>query len=336
MALVADKVRTVGLMRRRSQYGSLGSRFGLIAGWALLIGVFSILRPQSFPTVSLFESMGSSGAPLLILTLALLPSLTAGELDLSLGGTFGLSLVVIGALNAQHHVDIILAVIVSLLCALIIGVVNAVLVVLIGIPSIVVTLGMGTLLAGVALGVTILPIAGVSAGLVSVSRHELLGLQMIFYYALALTVLVWYVFAQTPLGRYLFFVGSGRTVARLSGIRVDRLRAASLIFGAVIAGVAGILFAGLLGSTDPSVGPTFLLPAFAAAFLGATAVTPGRFNPWGAFIAVYFLETGVTGLQVLGQSGWVVQTFYGGSLVAAVVLSRVLGLGQTLTLGGRT
>ena len=68
----------------------------------------------------------------------------------------------------------------------------------------------------------------------------------------------------------------------------------------------------------------FLLPAFAAAFLGATSIKPGRFNAIGTGIAVYFLATGVNGLQLLGAENYVQQLFYGAALVAAVVLSRQL------------
>ena len=68
-----------------------------------------------------------------------------------------------------------------------------------------------------------------------------------------------------------------------------------------------------------------LILLFAAAFLGSTAIVPGRFNAWGTFIAVYFLVTGITGLQYLGYAGWPEQVFYGGSLVLAVTLSHLAG-----------
>jgi ribose transport system permease protein len=68
-----------------------------------------------------------------------------------------------------------------------------------------------------------------------------------------------------------------------------------------------------------------LLPAFAAAFLGSTAITPGRFNAIGTFCAVYFLQTGVAGLELIGLSGWVFQAFYGGSLIVAVAMPRLIG-----------
>ena len=65
-------------------------------------------------------------------------------------------------------------------------------------------------------------------------------------------------------------------------------------------------------------------PAFSAAFLGSTTIEPGRFNAWGTFVAVYFLVTGITGLQLLGLSGWIESVFYGASLVLAVALARVV------------
>jgi ribose transport system permease protein len=185
---------------------------------------------------------------------------------------------------------------------------------------------MGTLLGGIALGLNPIPIAGVSADLVDVVRHRFLGLQVSFYIALALCVLVWFIFEHTPTGRRLYFVGAGRSVARLSGIRVDRMRAGAFVTTAFLSAFAGIMFSGLVGASDSTIGPTFLLPALAAVFLGATAITPGRFNVWGTFIAVYFLVCGITGLELVGLSGWIVQVFYGGSLVVAVVMSRLLGM----------
>ena len=114
--------------------------------------------------------------------------------------------------------------------------------------------------------------------------------------------MLWYFLEYTALGRRLLFVGRSRSVARLSGIRVGRMRWGALVASATIAAAAGVLYAGITGAADPVSGASFLLPAFAAAFLGATSIVPGRFNPWGSFIAVYFLVTGITGLTLFGIS----------------------------------
>ena len=85
-----------------------------------------------------------------------------------------------------------------------------------------------------------------------------------------------------------------------------------------------MLYGGTTGAADPSSGLNYLLPAFAAAFLGATSIEPGRFNPWGSIVAVYFLVTGVTGLSILGISTFVQDLFYGGALIVAVTLSQLV------------
>jgi ribose transport system permease protein len=101
----------------------------------------------------------------------------------------------------------------------------------------------------------------------------------------------------------------------------------------VIAAGAGILYAGTTGAADPTSGANYLLPAFAAAFLGTTAFFPGRFNPWGSFVAVYFLVTGVTGLALFGLQSWVQDMFYGAALVLAVTLSQLARRREALIMG---
>lgn len=144
-----------------------------------------------------------------------------------------------------------------------------------------------------------------------------------FYYALVAVLVLWYVFEFTPLGRRMLFVGRGREVARLNGIAVERMRIGALVTSGVISAGAGVVYAGVLGSADPYSGLNFLLPAFAAAFLGSTTITPGRFNPLGALVAVYFLGTGITGLTMFGIPLWVTNVFNGGALILAVTISQL-------------
>jgi ribose transport system permease protein len=78
-----------------------------------------------------------------------------------------------------------------------------------------------------------------------------------------------------------------------------------------------------IGAIDPSVGPSFLLPPYAAAFLGTTTIQIGRFNVVGTVIASYFLTVGVTGLLLAGASPWVSDVFNGGALLAAVTFAKL-------------
>jgi len=320
----AEAVRSGSVRAARRLSGfELLSRFGLLVAWAAVIVVFCILSPDIFATTRNLQITLSTQSVLLVLTLALLPALAAGEYDLSVAGVLGLSYVLIGWLNVVHGWPILACILVALAAGVAVGVLNTLLIVGIGIDSLVATLGMGTLLAGAALGINGESVAGISISLVEVFREPILGVQMGFWIALVLTVMFWYVFTQTPLGRYMFVVGAGREVARLTGLRVNAIRAGCLIGASTLAAFAGVMLAGLQGSANPQAGPTYLLPAFASAFLGSTAIQPGRFNAWGAFAAVYFLATGITGLQIIGLSGWIEQVFYGASLVVAVILSHL-------------
>ncbi|MGH3864779.1 MAG: ABC transporter permease [Pseudonocardiaceae bacterium] len=298
-------------------------RFGLLAIWAVMIAVFGVLRPEEFLTTGTASAILSSQAALLILALGLLPALTADILDLSAPATLGIADTLLGELNAMQHWPLWSTIVAVLACGVLIGGLNAVFIVGFGVDPIVVTLGTGTLLGGTALGINIVPTAGISATLTTLTRHPVVGLQLIFYLGLGLALATWYFATYTPTGRHLFFVGAGPDVARLTGINVARYRAAALIYSSVIASIAGILLTGTLGSSDPTIGPTYLLPVFASIFLGATTITPGRFNAWGTVVAVYFLVTGVTGLELLGLSGWVNQVFYGAALVLAATFSRI-------------
>lgn len=311
---------------RRQSWIDNGERYGLIIAWLVVILVFGILRPTTFLSWPNFSTIFGSQAILVVLTLGLIVPLTAGDYDLSIAGNLTLSSMTIAVLNVYFHWPILLAVFAALAVGLLIGAINAFIVLYFRINSLIVTLGMGTFIHGITLWIsnsnTISGIDFSIAQAVIVTR--LFGIPMAFYYALLVAAIIWYVFTYTAAGQRLLFVGRGREVARLSGIRVDQVRAITFLVSGVLGSVAGILFVGTLGAADPNSGLSYLLPAFAAAFLGATSITPGRFNPIGSVIAVYFLVTGITGLSILGISTFVQDLFYGGALVVAVALSQVV------------
>jgi ribose transport system permease protein len=310
--------------RRRSS-GRLEA-MALPLTWIAVIVVFSIVQTDTFFTTSNAASILASQAVLVVVTLGLIVPLTAGEFDLSVGSVVGTSALTIAILNVQHGWNIWLAILAALVVALIVGLVNGLLTVLLGIDSLIVTLGMSTLLAGVTLWVSSAnTITGVSQSLIDVViSYRLLGVPLEFFYALILALGIWYVFQFTPLGQRLLVVGRNREVARLSGMRVSTLRIGALVTSALIAALGGVLIVGTSGSAGPTTGVDLLLPAFAAAFLGSTTIKPGRFNAWGTVIAVYFLVTGITGLQLLGLASFVQNLFYGGALILAVSFSQII------------
>lgn len=303
----------------------LFERVALIIVWAALIVIFSLAMPASFPRWGNFSIMFASYAPALLLTLAIIVPLTAGDFDLAVGATMTLTSCVVGIMNVWAGWPIPAVILLALVVGIAVGLFHGLFILYFRVPSLVVTLGSTSLMTGIVQWLTnSSTIGGIDASLINaVVGTRLLGIPLAFYYAFAAVIILSYIFDFTPLGRRLLFVGRGREVARLNGIAVDRTRLGALVASGFISAVAGIIYAGVLGSADPYSGLNYLLPAFAAAFLGATAILPGRFNPWGAMIAVYFLATGITGLTMLGIPLWVTNVFNGAALIVAVTISQL-------------
>ena len=301
-------------------------RVGLLVAWALLILVLGALRPEQMFAWNSYATMLGSNAMVIVLTLALMIPLVAGDFDLSVAATMGLASMLIAVLNVRLGLPILPAIGLALLAGAAVGAVNAFFVLFFGIHSLIVTLGSGSFVGGLILWVSDgQTVAGVSMDLVrAVILTRLLGVPLGFWYAAGLTAVVWYAFQHTALGRRLLFVGRGREVARLSGVSVGRMRAGALVASGVVAALAGVLYTGMRGAADPSSALAYLLPAFAAAFLGSTAIYPGRFNAPGALVAVLFLSTGIMGLTFLGVESFVQNLFYGGGLILAVSLSQLV------------
>ena len=320
-----DAVPAASRQANQINYARLFERGALMLVWLLLSAGFGAAMPTSFLNWGNFAILFASYAPAALLALAIIIPLTAGDYDLSVGATLTLSSCIIGVMNVWQGLPISVAILLALGAGVLVGLVNAFFIIYVRIPSLVVTLGTTSLMTGIVQWMTnSSTIGGIDNSLVmAVVGGRFLGVPYAFYYAIAAAIVMSYVFDFTPLGRRLLFVGRGREVARLNGIAVDRVRLGALIASGVLASAAGVLYAGVLGSADPYSGLNFLLPAFAAAFLGATTILPGRFNPWGAIVAVYFLATGITGLTMLGIPLWVTNVFNGGALILAVTISQL-------------
>lgn len=311
--------RAGGLLR------TFAAKYALIGVWALMALYFYAQVPDTFGTSGTFSSIFGSQQVLVFLAMSALVTLIVGEFDLSVAAMMGITATTIPVLAGVHGMNIVLACVIGVAAAVAAGVVNAFFVVVLDVSSLVVTLGMGTLLTGLAQLVSGSTIVSVSSpGLADIAIGEVLGMPVSFYYGIALALLVAYVLAWTPLGRAMVFVGANREVARLAGIRVQRIRFGAYVVAGLLAGLAGLVLVATVGGFDSSTANSYLLPALAAVFLGTAVVQPGSFNPLGTMVAIYFLTTGIFGLQLLGYSGWIQNVFYGAGLVVAVALAKIV------------
>lgn len=313
-------------VRGRTRARDLGARYGLLLVWLAMSGCYAALIPDTFLSRGTLQTIFGSQSTLVFLCMAAVAVFVVGEFDLSIASIMGLSATTVGVLAVNHGypetVAVLIAVVVGVLC----GTVNGFIVVRLGIDPIVTTLGMSVLLLGVAQAVShSVTTSGLSDRLALLASYDVagLGLPSSFYYGVVLAVAFAVLLGFTPLGRHMRFVGANREVARLSGIRVQRIRFGVYVFSGLSSGVGGVLLAAAIGGFDSTTSGTYLLPALAATFLGTAVVQPGKFNPVGTLVTIYFLVTGIVGLQLLGYSGWVSNVFYGAALVVAITVSTV-------------
>ncbi len=291
-----------------------------------MAGVFWIAEPETFGSAVTISAIFSGKQVQVFLAMSVLVTAVIGELDLSFAAVMGISATATSVLASVYGWPVWLACLAGILAALLCGVANGMLVVGLGVSSLIVTLGMSTLLMGLAQwmsGNTIVSL--VSPALANLVLYEVLGMPVSFWYGVGLAVLIAYFLGWTPTGRSMVFIGSNQEVARLAGIRVNRVRFGAFVAAALLAGLAGQILVATVGGVSASTSLSFLLPALAAVFLGTAVVRPGTFNPIGTLIAIFFLETGIYGLQLMGLTGWIKDVFYGAGLVAAVTLTKIVG-----------
>jgi ribose transport system permease protein len=295
---------------------------GAVYIWILVVIVFSIWVPHVFISVQTIDDILTNNAITALTALALIVPLSAGVYDLSIGYALGLTAILVAKLVA-HGTSPLLAVIIAVIAALAIGLTNGVVVVVMKIDSFIGTLASGAVLSALVLLVSEQPIAApqLLRGFSNIAGAKVAGVNLPVIYALVLTIILWYLLEHTPTGRNIYATGYGRETARLSGIRTERLRFGSLMVSALLAGLAGIVVTSQVTSGDPTIGPEYLLPAFAAAFVGATQLRHGRFNPWGTIIAVVLLGTGIEGLADVNAPAWAPNLFTGVVLILAVGLT---------------
>lgn len=292
--------------------------------WGALILLFALWVPETFLTTTTVKSLAAEQSVTAILALGLLLPVAAGQFDLSAATLLGAAAIGVSWLTAIHGVPLELAVVIVIGFGALVGAINGALVVLIGIDSFIATLATSSVLTAITLAVSNNQlITGLPEKLGEFASPQPLGISILFFYMLVVAAVVWYLLEHHPTGRRLHASGGNPLAARLAGVRVGRLVFGSFVASGVIASLAGLLATARVGAGDPSLGPPYLLPAYAAVFLGATQFKGGRVNVAGTLLAVFLLATGVRGLQLAGAQFWVDDLFNGVALAVAVGLAAL-------------
>lgn len=308
----------------RERLISFVGRYGTIIALVLLIVVFSAMRPTVFLTPLNFFNILNQVSILGIIGLGVTVALVQGLFDLSvagvatLGGYLATSWLASGIITSP-----ILAIALVLMVAVVIGIVSGTFSAYFGISSFIVTLAVGAILTGVVLGIsrsqTVL--SGIPKEFLVFGQGRIGPIPAPVLFLAGVAIILYIVLEHTQVGRHMYAIGGNAETARLSGIAVKRYALIGLAISAVCAALAGIIVSANLGVGRPQgVGDTYLLDAFAAAFIGAATLRPGRFHILGTVIGVLLIGVINNGLSIMG-----VETFWQYIVRGSILLVALLG-----------
>ncbi|GLS38659.1 ribose ABC transporter permease [Mesorhizobium tianshanense] len=306
------------------------ARYGTIIGLLAMIVTFSILSPGAFPTLGNFTNVLNQASLAMIIAGGLTLAVVVGELDLSIGFAASLHGILITGLVVHDKLPIPLAVVIVIALGAVIGLVNGFIVTKVKVNSVIATLGVGTILTGLAFaysaGVPI--VAGVPEAFLQLSLGRwLFGIPNNIIVMILVLGGLWLLVERTPLGQEIQAVGGNAVAARLAGVNVDRIKILGFVISGMCAALTGILLASRLGSGTASAADSYLLTAFAAVFLGSATLRDGEFHVLGTLVGALIIAFGFNGLNIFGAPTFSQYVLQGAILIIAVGMAS---LGRSL------
>jgi ribose transport system permease protein len=302
------------------------ARYGTIIGLVSMIAIFSFLSPRAFPTVSNFTNVLNQASLAVIIAGGLTLAVIIGELDLSIGMAASLHGILVTGLIVQNHMPIPVAIAIVIALGGVVGLVNGLIVTKLRVNSVIGTLGVGTILTGLAFayssGVPI--VAGVPEAFLQISLGRwLFGIPNNIVVMALVVGGLWVLVERTAIGQEIQAVGGNAAAARLAGINVDRVKTLGFVISGMCAALTGVLLASRLGSGTTSAGDSYLLTAFAAVFLGSATLRDGEFHILGTLVGALIIAIGFNGLNIFGAPTFSQYMFQGSILILAVALSSL-------------
>lgn len=306
------------------------ARYATILGLLAMIVAFSILSPKAFSTLGNFTNVLNQASLAMIIAGGLTLAVVVGELDLSIGFAASLHGILVTGFIVHDKLPIPLAILIVLVLGALIGLVNGFIVTKMKVNSVIATLGVGTIITGLAFaysaGVPI--VAGVPEAFLQLSLGRwLFGIPNNIVVMVFVLGILWVLVERTSIGQEIQAVGGNPAAARLAGINVDRIKTLGFVISGICAALTGILLASRLGSGTTSAADSYLLTAFAAVFLGSATLRDGEFHVLGTLVGALIIAFGFNGLNIFGAPTFSQYVFQGAILIIAVGLSS---LGRSL------
>ena len=300
------------------------NRFGTLVAFVLLCIGFSIAAPQAFASQANVFNLVQQMATLAIVATAATLVMTIGEFDLSVGFSASLAAVICFVLFSQGY-DVWLALSVAMVAGIAAGAANGVLVARFAIPSFVATLALGTILSGLAFGISggESLFRAVPDSFKALGRGNLAGVPVLALWIIAVLGIASFVLTQTEFGRHLRAIGGNAQAARLAGLPIMRDVIITFAAAGGLAALAGLLLAARLGSVQHTMGEPLLLPAYAAVFIGTTASSTGMPTVAGTLLGVAITGVLVNGMTIVGVEPFIQRILTGVIIIVAVLVRRL-------------
>lgn len=287
-----------------------------------IVGLIIWFSSQSdrFLTVDNGWTIGRGAAVLMLVALAGTVVILIGSIDLSVAGNVTVSGIVCAELIDSQ--GLLIAIVAAIAVGAAIGLVNAAILLILKIPSFLVTLGMLSVLTGVANTITKgAPVTFVDQGLPTVINGDVLGIPNVILLTAAIAIVVSIAAFRTKMGRYLYAIGGGEPVAAVSGVPIARYKMATFMVAGALCGIAGVFITGQIGAGTADVGSDLLLDSIAAVVMGGTALAGGVGGPQRTVLGVLVIAILSNGMDIIGVGQDPQSIVKGLVIIAAVALS---------------
>jgi ribose transport system permease protein len=309
-------------------YTVRGSLAGALRGWSaagpsavaaavIFLCLALALSTRSFATADNMRVIMLGAAVTILVGLAQMVAIGAGGMNLSVGAIGGLASVVCGSLMNSVGVPPVIAVAAALAAGTLAGAITGAVIVRGSFSPFIVTLAAGSVLTGIALGITqSVPYYHLPDDFQAYGSSTLLGVPLIFLTALLLAGVLGFVMRYSSFGRQILAVGANVRAAQLAGVPLGRLQVAIYSLSGFLAASASVLLVARLGDADPAVGKDWLLVSFAAPIIGGTRLAGGYVSVTGTVLGALLL-----GILVNGLVHWNVNVFFVQLISGAIILT---------------
>lgn len=294
------------------------SGIGVIIAFTVLVVYLSLASPN-FLTTSNIMIVIRQAIFVALMAIGMTFIIAEGAIDLSVGATLGISGIMVAALILAG-VNIYLAVVITLLFGIFIGLINGLLVTQLHMPYFIATLGTLSIMRGLILMYTNgIPLYGLRFPEFQYLAQGFIGpipVPIVILFAALLIFL--YIMNRTKLGRYTLAIGTNREAARLVGINIPKIELILFSLTGFLSALAGILLTSRTEAAVPTAGSGYELDVIAAVVIGGTSMTGGKANLIGTIIGAILMTTIRNGLNLLGINALLHQVVIGIFILIAV------------------